>query len=87
MVEPYYVNDVTIASVLPRARAAAERAVALDDGLAEAHQALGYIYTESFEWAKAEPEGCSRTASVLGGMTSYAGVRASRRSRRSSISM
>jgi serine/threonine-protein kinase len=55
MVQPYYL-DTTMMAVLPRARAAAERAVALDDGLAEAHLALGHVHTEAFEWKEAESE-------------------------------
>ena len=56
MVEPYFFNDVSLGAVMPRARVAAERAVAIDGGLAEAHQALGHVYTEAFEWTKGEAE-------------------------------
>ena len=55
MVKPYYF-DVTMAATIPRARAAAVRAVGLDDGLAEAHLALGHVHTEAFEWKDAEAE-------------------------------
>jgi serine/threonine-protein kinase len=48
--------DVPLGSVLPRARAAAERAVRLDSTLSEAHLALGYVQAESFEWEAAEKE-------------------------------
>jgi TolB-like protein/tetratricopeptide (TPR) repeat protein len=55
IVTPYYF-DTSMASVLPRARAAAERAVALDDGLPAAHLALGHVHFEAFEWREAEAE-------------------------------
>jgi serine/threonine-protein kinase len=55
LVEPYFIS-IPPGEVLPRARAAAERAVALNPGLAEAHQALGHVHTESFEWGAAEVE-------------------------------
>ena len=55
MVEPNYVN-VRLRDVLPRARAAAERAVRLDSTLSEAHLALGFVLAESSEWARAEGE-------------------------------
>ena len=55
MVTPYYFDRST-AAVIPRARAAAERAVALDDALSEAHMALGYVHAEAFEWKDAEAE-------------------------------
>ena len=55
LVQPYYV-DVRMGDVLPRARAAAERAVVLDDALPEAHLALGHVHTEAFEWPDAERE-------------------------------
>ncbi len=42
--------------VHPRARAAAERAVALDDSLADAHTALGHLGIVTFEWVEAERE-------------------------------
>ena len=55
MVTPYYF-DRSMAAVMPRARAAAARAVALDDALSEAHMALGHVHTEAFEWKDAEAE-------------------------------
>jgi eukaryotic-like serine/threonine-protein kinase len=55
MVMPYYF-DTSMSAVLPRARAAAERAVAIDDALPEAHVALGHVHTEAFEWKEAETE-------------------------------
>jgi eukaryotic-like serine/threonine-protein kinase len=62
-VTPYYF-DKSIGALLPRARAAAERAVALDPNLADAHAALGHVHSESFEWADAERE--LRRATSLG---------------------
>src|SRR5262249_34937545 len=41
---------------MPKARAAAEKALALDDSLAEPHAVLGGVYAISFEWARAERE-------------------------------
>jgi TolB-like protein/tetratricopeptide (TPR) repeat protein len=43
--------------MFPRAVAAAERALALDDGLAEAHASIGFIkYNWEWDWAGAERE-------------------------------
>ncbi len=55
LVQPTYV-DIDGAGVQRRARAAAERAVALDDSLADGHIALGHVHAESFEWVDAERE-------------------------------
>ena len=55
MVQPYF-SGTPVSAVLPRARAAAERAVALDDKLAEGHLALGHVHVEAYEWAEAEAE-------------------------------
>lgn len=42
---------------LPKARAAAERAVAIDDSLAEGHNSLGYVkHRYEWDWAGAERE-------------------------------
>ena len=42
---------------VPSARAAAERAIAIDDGLAEAHTALAYVkFLYDWDWAGAEVE-------------------------------
>ena len=42
---------------MPKARAAAEKAIALDDSLAEAHTSLGYVKAlYDFDWAGAEHE-------------------------------
>lgn len=54
-VSPSYL-DVHASSVLPRARAAAVRAVRLDPNLADAHNALGYVDAETFHWAAADSE-------------------------------
>ena len=62
-VTPYYF-DTSIGTLLPRARAAAARAVALDPTLPEAHVALGHVHAESFEWADADRE--LRQATSLG---------------------
>jgi eukaryotic-like serine/threonine-protein kinase len=53
---PFY-SALSPAEVLPKARAAAERSVELDEGLPEAHASLGYIraYYE-WDWAAAERE-------------------------------
>jgi Flp pilus assembly protein TadD len=45
-----------VSSVLPRARAAAERAIALDDKLADGHLALGHVHMEAYDWSAAESE-------------------------------
>lgn len=47
---------VRASDVLPRARAAAERAVRLDPTLSDAHLALGYVHAEQFQWAAADSE-------------------------------
>ncbi|MGE5727198.1 MAG: protein kinase domain-containing protein, partial [Gemmatimonas sp.] len=54
-VSPSYVEN-RVSEVLPRGRAAAERAVRLDSTLSEAHLALGYAYVEAFKWDSAEAE-------------------------------
>jgi len=41
---------------LPKGKAFAERALQLDDSLAEAHTSLGYAYNELWQWEKAEAE-------------------------------
>jgi TolB-like protein/Tfp pilus assembly protein PilF len=52
---PYFL-PVRMGEMLPPARAAAERALALDPNLAESHVAMGFVYAESFEWPEAEAE-------------------------------
>lgn len=54
-VSPSYL-DVRAGSVLPRARAAAERAARLDPNLSDAYNALGYVDAESFNWPAADSE-------------------------------
>jgi tetratricopeptide (TPR) repeat protein len=41
---------------MPEARAAAQKALALDDNLAEAHASMGQIYAYEYEWESAERE-------------------------------
>jgi TolB-like protein/Flp pilus assembly protein TadD len=41
---------------LPKARAAVERALQIDDSLAEAHTSLAFIQTKQWRWAEAEQE-------------------------------
>ncbi|MCA1852485.1 MAG: tetratricopeptide repeat protein, partial [Beggiatoa sp.] len=45
-----------LSETLPRARAAALRALEIDDSLAEAHASLGVNYYQSWQWAEAERE-------------------------------
>ncbi len=40
----------------PKARAAAERAIAIDDSLAEAHTSMAFHYHQSWQWAESEKE-------------------------------
>ena len=40
----------------PKAKAFAQRALQLDDSLAEAHTSLAYVYTNLWEWEQAEEE-------------------------------
>jgi serine/threonine-protein kinase len=52
-VQPYYIITVRARDVAQRGRAAAQRAIALDDSLAEAHIALGHAHSEAGEWTDA----------------------------------
>jgi tetratricopeptide (TPR) repeat protein len=52
---PYYF-DIPVGESLRLAKAAAERSVALDAGLAETHEALGHVLIELFDWNAAERE-------------------------------
>ena len=54
-VSPSYLSSHA-GDVLPRARAAAERAIRLDSTLSEGYQALGYVDAEQFHWKDAESE-------------------------------
>jgi tetratricopeptide (TPR) repeat protein len=47
---------VPASEAMPKARAAAEKALAIDDTLAEPHAVLGGVYAISFEWDRAERE-------------------------------
>ncbi|MGQ0537687.1 MAG: protein kinase domain-containing protein, partial [Gemmatimonadaceae bacterium] len=53
LMQPYYL-DIRMGSNLPRARIAAEQAVALAPDLPEAITALGHVHTEAYEWEQAE---------------------------------
>ncbi len=55
LVQPFYV-PVRPADVAAPARAAAMRAVALDDSMASGHIALGFSYMRAAEWSDAERE-------------------------------
>ena len=52
---PEYAGRPT-GETLPQARSFAERAIAIDDGLAEAHASMGQIYKLSWQWAESELE-------------------------------
>ncbi len=41
---------------LPKAKLAAERALQIDDSLAEAHTSLAFVYSQSWQWEQAELE-------------------------------
>jgi TolB-like protein/Tfp pilus assembly protein PilF len=45
-----------ISETLPQARTFAERAIAIDDQLAEAHTSMGAVNSKSWQWADAERE-------------------------------
>jgi serine/threonine protein kinase/Flp pilus assembly protein TadD len=47
---------VPSSETLPKARAAADRALQIDDSLAEAHTSSAYIYQKLWRWAEAEEE-------------------------------
>ena len=55
MVEPYF-SDVSMPALIPRAEAAAKRAIALDSASPDAHMALGLVYNEAFNWKDSETE-------------------------------
>ena len=54
-VVPEY-SPVPSSETAPKARAAAQKALAIDDSLAEAHAVLADVYTTQWEWAAAERE-------------------------------
>ena len=47
---------IPAAESLPKARAAADRALQLDDSLAEAHTSSAHVYQHQWHWAEAEKE-------------------------------
>ena len=47
---------VNVIDTAPKAKAAAEKALALDGSLAEAHAVLGDVHVNTWEWAEAEKE-------------------------------
>jgi serine/threonine protein kinase/Tfp pilus assembly protein PilF len=49
-------TDLRSGETLPKARAAADRALQIDDSLAEAHESSAYIYLSLWRWAEAEEE-------------------------------
>ncbi|MGB6788879.1 MAG: tetratricopeptide repeat protein, partial [Candidatus Acidiferrales bacterium] len=49
-------GDLVPADGLPKAKAAASKAIALDDSLAEAHAALAYSHAAEWDWAESEEE-------------------------------
>ncbi|MGE0442100.1 MAG: protein kinase [Gemmatimonadales bacterium] len=55
LVQPFYV-DARLSEIQEPARAAAMRAVALDDSMASGHVALGFAHLRAAEWADAERE-------------------------------
>ncbi|MFL6276525.1 MAG: protein kinase domain-containing protein [Blastocatellia bacterium] len=55
VVLPLY-SSASSNEVLPQARAYAERALAIDDSLGEAHTSLGYVDRYLWNWAEAEKE-------------------------------
>jgi TolB-like protein len=55
LAQPYYVS-IDARDVAQRGRAAAQRAIALDDSLADGHQALGHAHAEAGEWIAARRE-------------------------------
>src|SRR5215471_10946601 len=52
----FYVGAVGFDDVMPRAREAATKALAIDPLLAEAHNGIGSIYYNSWNWKEAENE-------------------------------
>jgi eukaryotic-like serine/threonine-protein kinase len=52
---PFY-SGTASTEVLPQARSFAERALAIDDSLGEAHTSLGYVQMNLWNWADAEKE-------------------------------
>ena len=55
VLQEYYAG-VPASETLPRARAAADRALQIDDSLAEAHAASAHVHKNLWHWAEAEHE-------------------------------
>jgi len=55
-VESVGFGNMNAAEGVPKAKAAAARAIALDDSLAEPHTALAYALAEDWDWAAAQKE-------------------------------
>jgi len=49
-------GGVPLSEILPKAKAAVDRALEIDNALAEAHTSLAFIYEEQWKWAEAEQE-------------------------------
>jgi eukaryotic-like serine/threonine-protein kinase len=47
---------IPTSETLPKARAAADRAIQLDNSLCEAHTSLAFVFWQSWQWAEAEAE-------------------------------
>lgn len=47
---------VSASETLPKARAAAEQALRIDDSLSEAHTSMGFYYSQSWQWEESEKE-------------------------------
>jgi TolB-like protein/Tfp pilus assembly protein PilF/predicted Ser/Thr protein kinase len=56
LMETYRGAEIAELETAPKARQAAERALQLDDSLAEAHSAMGTVLARVFEWGAAERE-------------------------------
>jgi hypothetical protein len=63
---PFY-SAGTPLEYLPRARAAAQKAVELDDTLAEAHTSLAYVFYVDFENAKSMKDKIAETSALKRG--------------------
>jgi eukaryotic-like serine/threonine-protein kinase len=50
------INDIPTSEGLPKARAAADRALQIDDSLSEAHGSSAHIYEQLWRWSEAEAE-------------------------------
>ena len=51
-----YYAGIPTSETVPQAKAYAERAIALDDQLAEPHASMGQVYKQWWQWAEAERE-------------------------------